>query len=274
MSKNPEYNKTEVWGTFSDYNIAGSMPAINTLINNRYLLDIKTGDVNGDGILDKVYLYGKKPDGPTGIFADSITVTVKDGQTNKMTTVTPEFNAGYNARLFLGDFTNDKIDDIKVSIDTGGSGGYGYFYIYSFKNNRFDEIFNFDSYNREYKYKVDYADLYKVNISNVMLNKLFILDISYKGYDYLSEYYYVNENGKLKKPVQGEVLALSELVPIINSDKNNIHSFDLLAFQRIIGTSNSDTLGYIENLLSWNGQRFVSLRMSAVIPGVNLISLY
>jgi hypothetical protein len=231
---------------------------------------MKFGDVTGDGILDKVSLYGNKPDGFKGIFADNITVVIEDGYTKQQKSLTPEFNSGYNASLFLGEFTKDKVDDIKVSIDAGGSGGYGFFYIYSFKNNNLQEIFNFDSYNKEYIYKVDYADFYKVNVANVMLNKLFILDISYKGYDYLSLYY--DEGGRLKKPVQGEVLAIGALVPIVNDEKSN--SFDLLAFQRIIGTTNSDTLGYIQNFLTWNGYKFVSSRMIAAIPGTNLISLY
>ncbi|WP_160358573.1 hypothetical protein [Clostridium chromiireducens] len=82
---------------------------------------------------------------------------------------------------------------------------------------------------------------------------------------------YYNENGELKKPARGEVLALSALVPILNNER--INSYDLLAFQRIIGTTNSDTLGYIENLLTWTGERFVSSRMFASISGTNLISL-
>ena len=103
-----------------------------------------------------------------------------------------------------------------------------------------------------------------------MLNKLFVLDISHKGYDYLSQYY--DDKGKLKKPMQGEVLALSALVPIVNDEKTN--GYDLLALQRIIGTSNSDTLGFIENLLFWKVEKFVSSRMFAQVTGTNLISVY
>lgn len=270
MSSIPKYNKLENWGTFSNYDITLPKKYANTnfLRQKTYLLDVKIGDVNGDGILDKVFLYGNKPDGATGIFTDNITVVIEDGRRNKTKTFTPEFNSGYNPRLFLGDFTKDNVDDIKVSIDSGGSGGYGYYYIYSFKNNELKEIFNFDKYNTEFKYKVDYADLYKVDVSNVMLNKLFILDISYKGHDYLSQYY--AENDKLKEPVHGEVLAISSLVPMVNDEKNN--TFDLLAFQRIIGTTNSDTLGFIENMLSWDGEKFTSNRMFAAVPGTNLIS--
>jgi hypothetical protein len=272
MSTNPEFNRVENWGTFSDYEISRyySVPQTNPFGQNKYLLDIKIGDVNGDGVPDKVSLYGNKPDGTAGIFADNIIVVIEDGRTNQTKTISPEFNSGYNARLFLGDFTMDRVDDIKVSIDSGGSGGYGYFYLYSFKNNNLKEIFNFDQYNDKYKYKVDYSNLYKVDVGNVMLDKLFTLDISYKGYDYLSQYY--DENGKLNKPVQGEVLALSSLVSIVNNEKND--AYDLLAFQRIIGIYNSDTLGFIENLLSWDGQKFVSSRMFATIPGTNLISPY
>jgi hypothetical protein len=68
------------------------------------------------------------------------------------------------------------------------------------------------------------------------------------------------------------VLALSSLVSIVNNEKND--AYDLLAFQRIIGIYNSDTLGFIENLLSWDGEKFVSSRMFATIPGTNLISPY
>lgn len=262
MSKYPTLNKIENWGTFSNYDVIPSRKS-DLFRENNYLLDVKLGDVTGDGILDKVSLYGKKQN-PSEIFADNITIVIEDGRTHKIYTITPKFNSGYNASVFLGDFTKNNINDIKISIDSGGSGGYGFFYIYSFNGNSFKENFNFDDYNTEYKFKVDYADFYKVDIGNAILDKLFILDISYKGYDYLSQYY--SENGKLKKPVQGEVLALSSLFPIVNDEKFNY--YDLLAFQRIIGTSNSDTLGYIENFLSWDGKKFVSLKMLAAVPNL------
>lgn len=262
MSKYPQLNKTENWGTFSNYNVIPSRKSDLSSENN-YLLDIKIGDVTGDGILDQVSLYGKKQ-ASSEIFADNVTIVIEDGRTHKIYIITPKFNSGYNVRVFLGDFTKNNINDIKISIDSGGSGGYGFFYIYSFNGHNFKEIFNFDNYNKEYKFKVDYADFYKVDVANVVLNKLFVLDISYKGYDYLSQYY--SENGKLKKPVQGEVLALSALIPIVNDEKFNY--YDLLAFQRIIGTSNSDTLGYIQNFLSWDGEKFAFSKMLAAVPNI------
>jgi hypothetical protein len=170
--------------------------------------------------------------------------------------------------LFLGDFDQNKIADILVSIDTGGSGGYGTFYIYSYADHVLRKIFDSENYNQTYSFRVQYEDMYRVAVSSPQLDVLFTIDISNKGYSYLSAYY--NEDGKLKKPIQGEVLALAALNPIMTDE--NRTSFDLLALQRIIGTINADTLGYVENLLTWDGSKFISSRLSVAILGTKLIS--
>ena len=225
---------------------------------------MKTGDVNGDGVLDTIYLYGQV-DGPPAIFADNITLVIQDGRSNKITTVHLKNNAGYNARLFLGDFNKDNVLDIMVSFDTGGSGGYGIFYIYSFRNNSLHELFNVDKYNEKYTFQVNYEDFYKVRVESPQLNVFFIMDISNKGPDYLSQYY--DENGILKNPLIGGALALGALYPIITN--NESYNYDLVALQRIIGPTNVDTLGFVENLLTWKDTQLVSNRLSVSIPAAN-----
>ena len=225
---------------------------------------MKTGDVNGDGVLDTVYLYGQV-DGPPAIFADNITLVIQDGRSNKITTVHLKNNAGYNARLFLGDFNKDNVLDIMVSFDTGGSGGYGIFYIYSFRNNSLHELFNVDKYNEKYTFQVNYEDFYKVRVESPQLNVFFIIDISNKGPDYLSQYY--DESGILKNPLIGGALALGALYPIITN--NESYNYDLVALQRIIGPTNVDTLGFVENLLTWKDTQLVSNRLSVSIPAAN-----
>jgi hypothetical protein len=226
-----------------------------------YILDSERGDVTGDGVVDLIYITGRKPDGDTGWFADNITLVIEDGQDGSIRAIKPAYNAGYNARLFLGDFDADGISDIKVSIDAGGSGGYGIYYIYSFKDYIWRQLFDFEAYNNAYPFKVDYKDFFRVSVSSAGLNKLFILDISSKGSDYLSQYY--RPDGKLKAPVQGEVLALGALVPVVTDERTN--TYDLLGYQRIIGTINAETLGYIENLLYWDGGKFAVKYVAASI---------
>jgi hypothetical protein len=242
------------------------LPYEEDLINNRYLLTMQEGDVTGDGIPDKVYLYGSKTADTKSSFVDNISIVVKDGYSGKISTIIPDFNAGYNPRLFLGDFTADKVDDIKLSIASGGSGGYGYFYIYTDINNTPKEIFNFNQYYALYQYKVDYIDRYRVEVYNINHDKLFVLDISNKGDEYVSQYY--DEFGMLIMPIQGDVLAINAIMPFIQNEE--VNAYELLAHQRIIGPINSDTLGYIENVLSWDGEEFVSTRMSVMIPGLLL----
>ena len=84
-------------------------------------------------------------------------------------------------RLFLGDFNKDNITDIMVSIDTGGSGGYGIFYIYSFKNNILHELFNVDKYNAKYLFQVNYADFYKVHVESHSLIGCSLLTLATKA---------------------------------------------------------------------------------------------
>lgn len=235
---------------------------------DHYLLDMKQGDVNGDGIPDLVCLFGHKPDGPSGIYADQMSLVIQDGYSQQHKVVPLQNDAGYNAGLFLGDFDQNKIADILVSIDSGGSGGYGTFYIYSYAGHVLRKIFDSENYNQNNSFRVQYEEMYKAAISSPQLDVLFTIDISNKGDSYLSAFY--NEDGKLKKPVQGKVLALAAVNPIVTNE--NRTSFDMLALQRIIGTTNADTLGYVENLLTWDGSRFISSRLSVAIPGTKLIS--
>jgi hypothetical protein len=218
------------------------------------------GDVNGDRIPDNIYLVGVKS--PSSPFIQNITLLVLDGRTGRVVSVPLNENAGYNPRLFLGDFTGDGINDILISIDSGGSGAIMYHYIYSFTNNIPQLIFNFNSYNAEYNYDVIYKDNYKVEVTSKANNIKYIIDISLKGENYLKEIY--DENGKLKKPISGFVNPLSGLYPV---DFGSNGVYELLAYQKIAGRYNADSLGYILNTLKWKENRFVLDNQNVAIWG-------
>lgn len=229
--------------------------------NKVYVLDFKRGDVTGDRIKDNVYLVGEKPY-PDSPFRDNITLIIQDGKTGMITKVPLKENAGYNPTIFLGDFTGDKVNDILISIDSGGSGGYAFYYIYSFKNNIPKKIFDFEKFNEKYQYDVIYKDFYQVEVRNKNNDKKYIIDIIYKGDDYLSEIY--DENGKLKKPINGWVNALGGLYPI---DYQRDGTYELYALQRIAGRYNADNLGYVQTSLRWNGKDFTPFFQTIGILG-------
>lgn len=220
------------------------------------------GDVNGDGIPDNVYLTGiKTSDSP---FTQNITLVIQDGMTGGFTSVPLSENAGYNPTLLLGDFTGDGVNDILIGINTGGSGGIMYYYIYSFINNTAQLLFDFKLYNEIYNYHVTYKDNYKVEVISKENNEKYIIDISNKDAKYLKEIY--DENGKLKNPIIGFVNPLSGLYPV-DFDSNGV--YELLAYQKIAGRYNADALGYILNTLKWKDNMFVLNNQNVAIFGTN-----
>ncbi len=218
------------------------------------------GDVTGDGVSDNVYLTGvRTPDSP---FIQQITLVVQDGGSGRVTYTPLQDNAGYNPTLFLGDFTGNRVNDILISIDSGGSGGIMYHFVYSYLNNVALIIFNYKSYNELYEYTVTFRDHYKVEVVSERNKMKYIIDISNKDKEYLREIY--QAGGKLKQPISGFVNPLSGLYPV---DFDGNHVYELLAYQKIAGRYNADALGYVLNTLAWNGNQFALSDQNVAIFG-------
>ncbi len=215
-----------------------------------YVLDFKTGDVTGDKVTDYIYLLGEKPyeDSP---FRSNIIIRIIDGKTGKIITVRPKVNSGYGPTLFLSDFTKDKVSDVLLSIDSGGSGAIGYYYIFSFIDDVPKKIFDFEEFNNRFTYEVNYLNNYKAEVLSNENNKRYIIDLSFKGPEYLSEIY--NPDGTLKKPIQGWVDPLSGLYPI---DFQRDGVYELYGIQAIAGRYHADGLGWVQTSLEWNGDDF------------------
>ena len=218
------------------------------------------GDVNGDGIPDNVFLTGTEtPDSP---FIQNITLVIQDGSTGRTTTIPLRNNAGYAPALFLADFTGDRIADILVSINSGGSGAFTFDYVYSFAGNVPKLLFDSDVYNDQYKYDVTYLDNYRVEALSRINNLRYIIDLTYKGRDYLNEIY--DSSGKLKAPISGWVDPLSVLYPV---DFDGDRIYELLAFQEISGRYHADGLGYFQNILEWKNGGFTLGSQTVAIFG-------
>ena len=229
-------------------------------MGHQHIVSFSRGDVNGDMLPDNVYLTGKKtPDSP---FVQNITLVIKSGLKGGFVGIPLKQNAGYNPTLFLGDFTGDGVNDILVGITSGGSGGIMYYYIYSFIDNVPKLLFDVDVYNEQYQYEVNYMDNFKVKVISNKNNATYIIDISYKGSDYLNEIY--DADGKLKVPISGFVNPLSGLYPV-DFDSNGV--YELLAYQKIAGRYNADSLGYVQNISSWNGSEFTLYNQYVAIFG-------
>lgn len=234
-----------------------------------YIMDCKDGDVNGDRIPESVCTVGNRPGDLGSPFVEDISILIQDGKTHKYTTIPLKENMGYNPTVFLGDFTKDGVDDIFVSIDSGGSGGFSYDYVYSYTNNIPKLLFDSEGYSDDLKYQVNYLNNYKVQVICDTTKKKYIIDISGKGSDYLSQIY--NSDGTLKPdldtPFLGEVIPLGNVYPV---DYQRDGIYDLLLLQRVIGLYNADTLGVIQTELHWNGAEFTPVNQNLAIFGDDL----
>ncbi|MDW0114726.1 VCBS repeat-containing protein [Sporosarcina saromensis] len=221
------------------------------------------GDVNGDCVIDQVYLTGTKtPDSP---FTQNIVLHIRDGRTGMIGSIPLSENTGYNPTLFLGDFTGNGVDEILISIATGGSGGIMNAYIVSYIGNQARFIFDSSVYNNRYTYSVNYLDQYKVELISDANNEKYVIDLSLRDKSYLNEIY--DANGKLKQPITGFVNPLSGIYPV-DFDLNGVD--DLLIYQKIAGRYNADSLGYFLNTLVWKNNRFVLQNQYVAIYGTEM----
>ncbi|MGZ9585887.1 hypothetical protein [Paenibacillus marinisediminis] len=104
------------------------------LPSNMHKLEQKQIDVTGDKKADVITLYGQK-EKKSDTYNDELLLTIKDSKTKKTISV-PLHDGGYSPKLMVPDLTRDKVADIMVTADTGGSGGYTTSHIYTLKNSK------------------------------------------------------------------------------------------------------------------------------------------
>ncbi|WP_018923130.1 hypothetical protein [Salsuginibacillus kocurii] len=220
-----------------------------SLDSSMTVLTWTTGDVSGDSMNDHIYLLGEPlADSP---LRKNIKLLVVDGQSHYSYIVDLPDDQGYDPRLFLGDFTGNGVEEVMISIASGGSGGYSYYMIYSFVHHQPVLLFDNERFDNMFTYQVNYEDDFKVHVVNNTLNLAFIVDISLRPPAYLKEIYL--KNGQLKAPIEGWVSGLNQLYPI---DFNGDGVYDLLAVQRVIGQYSADGLGLMQTQLSWDTNIF------------------
>lgn len=156
---------------------------------------------------------------------------------------------GYNPKITLLDFTGDGGDDIYLTVESGGSGGYEFFNIFTFRNCCLTKLFSSQEFNQISQYTAMYMDGCKVAVMPNDGSALYLIDISCRDEAYLSQIY--DEDCILLAPVSGMVGGANYSQSIINGGRT-----DLQVYQRITGLYNADQLGNVITSLSYVGGKF------------------
>ncbi|HEX2947047.1 MAG TPA: hypothetical protein VHT96_13955 [Clostridia bacterium] len=206
------------------------------------LIDTKIGDVNGDMVLDIVYLTGDLYQGNP--YYQNIKLIIEDGKTKYRYTVPlpPPYTTGADPWIFLGGFTSNRVQDIFVSLPLNNRNVY---YIVTFLHNQPNFILmpdkypvDYDTLSKELDFSVVYKDFYKVDITSPTLNQTITLDVSDRKQEYEGVIY--NKDGTLIKPFNGFLLYSPFLFPVKMYGNEPLK---LMAMDDIAGTSHVDKLG-------------------------------
>lgn len=223
-----------------------NLPAVNSI------LEITEADVTGDGITDTIYLAGHKVQ-PNSQYVDDVSITVKSGARKTLSTFRLNKIGGYQPHLFIGDFSGDKVPDVYVATASGGSGGWSYYNIVSFNDNKPKQIFTTQD-NPNQSINGRFIDGWKTELTNSTNGKTVAIDVSARKSDYLRLGIY-NEDGTVKRETQTLTAPYSKLEPI---DVDNDGVFELKGVQRISGAYRADGIADIETMLKYDGTTWSS----------------
>ena len=206
------------------------------------IIDTKKGKVTEEAKDDLVFLKGDKFNEDTN-FIENLSIVIKSDDMGEREY--PLKLGGYNFKLYLGSFCDDSTEDILIYGESGGSGNYAIANIYHYDDGKLLEIFNSDTFSDKYKYKCRYLNDFKVELICDKLQKKYIIDISTIDKNNLSEIY--DMDGKIITDTDPSLSYVNSIYPLLELNSNIMK---VEAYQRIIGITNSSTLGEMISIIS------------------------
>lgn len=191
----------------------------------------------------KVVLKAKYPD--KSLYARDIQIDIYK-EDKIVLNIKPKTNNGYSPKLNIGKYDTTCLDRIFLGMDSGGSGGYGYFYLYETKDTKLKTLFDYEKFGRTHKYEGKYLNNYRVEVNNYKHSLEFIIDIGGKDKEYLNGIY--DKNGELLKSQNADIGGVNFVFPSYNT---TLGYNQLNVYQRVTGLYNADSLGYIVTFLSY-----------------------
>ncbi len=201
--------------------------------DNKLVLTEEKEDISGDRKDDTIILKGiPYEEGAAFLKEIQLQIIGSNGKT-----YTVELEPGYEPTITFVDIDHDGVEDLLISIPSGGSGGITNYSLFTFKDFQLKEITTPDSLTITSQFLDQYQA--SITIENTGQSYNFDLKDRKRDYDRLGIYY----KGKLNEPRELMIDPYSTLKPIIVKE----NTYGLKAIQQVSGAYHADGIAFIES---------------------------
>ncbi len=173
------------------------------------------------------------------LFRENIEIKVKtdDGEI----IVEPSVNIGYSPEIFVANFLNNGLEQVLYSVESGGSGGYSYYQMFSFKDGISQSVFNSEDFKPTIEARYLDNNIIEINFQG----KILYLDSSTSGC-------------QNKDDCNLYISDVNTILPYYNIALDRYY---LQVLQRIYGGYEANNFGYITSLIEVNedGYNIISI---------------
>jgi hypothetical protein len=218
------------------------------------VLQTTFGNVISKESINKLVVKGENIGGQ---YFDNIFIEIYGNDNNLINTIRPQTNLGYAPNILLADFVGNGLDQVFLGINSGGSGGFGYFYVFDVSNNQIKTLFDYQEFSSKNQYTGRYINYYRAEVVKTDSSAKYIIDLSARPKDYLDMIW--GPDGKLLTPKSIDISDVNTVFAYYNS---STQLFELMIFQRVTGLYNADSLGYVITQQHIENDKFVTFYQS------------
>lgn len=205
-------------------------------------------DVTGDSKKDSIYLVERREQ-PESSYVLAVRVVVNGVSYN----LDPGFYSGYSPAVAFYDLNGDGVNDIYISMGTGGSSGASLYYAFTIKSGKFMELLGAkQGTGGAVTPSMKFLDGYNVSIAIPEYNLNMVIDVSSNKQYYEDGGFYVN--GKVKD--SGIVPVIDPYVSLEPQDVDLDGQSELVGVQYAWGFWHADTLFELRTLLKYRQDKW------------------
>lgn len=173
--------------------------------------------------ISQIYICSSAQSG----FQENISLKFVTGGEEKE--VVPNVNSGYNPSVFLGDFLGKGLNQIFYSVESGGSGDYSFYQLYSGESGEISSIFDSQNFNQ--------------NLSATMQGD--IISIEYLGQTLLLD----ASKNDLSGAREVTVSPINTILPLFSTAFDR---YQMLVYQKVYIDYTANNVGYVTTLLDFS----------------------